>query len=92
MGYQFKEEQPPQAPGALWDISGRYVDYEGARLLKEAILLNSDHLDVKIHRVDTKFVVKTREKKVEDLPETTKTKKKYRKNKKGKKSRQRDES
>ena len=92
MGYRFKEKQPPQEQGPLWDISGRYTDYEGARLLKEALLLNSGHLDVKIHVVSEKFVVKTREKKVEDLPEITKTKKKYRKNKKGKKNRRHDES
>ena len=81
MKYKAKPRQPPQTQGESWDVHGRYSDYLGAKLLKDAIQLNSDHLNVKIHAVNGQFLVKTRPKPIKIDADTKKERKKFRKNK-----------
>jgi len=70
--------------GRQWDIAGKFTTYDGAKLLKERYeLTESERLDIKIHKVKERFVVKTRTK-VEEVESKTK-KQKRRKNKKNKK-------
>ena len=66
MVYGTKQNKPPEEEGPRWDISGRQDTYEGATALKEAIQINSDHLDVKVHKVKGQFVIKTREKPLDE--------------------------
>jgi len=79
--YGRKQNNPPEPEGTRWDISGRQDTYEGATALKEAIQINSDHLDVKVHKVKGQFVIKTREKPLDE--QTTNTRAKSGKKKKG---------
>jgi len=64
--YGRRQNNPPEEEGARWDISGRQDTYEGATALKEAIQINSDHLNVKVHKVKGQFVIKTREKPLDE--------------------------
>ena len=77
------KEDTKHVEGRRWDISGNFATYEGAKLLKERYeLTESERLDIKIHKVKERFVVKTRTKVAEE-PKTQKQKR--RKNKKNKK-------
>ena len=77
------KEDTKHVEGRRWDTSGKFATYEGAKLLKERYeLTESERLDIKIHKVKERFVVKTRTK-VEEEPKTQKQKR--RKNKKNKK-------
>ena len=77
------KEDTKHVEGRRWDTSGTFATYEGAKLLKERYeLTESERLDIKIHKVKERFVVKTRTK-VEEEPKTQKQKR--RKNKKNKK-------
>jgi len=81
------KEDPRHVEGRQWDIAGKFTTYEGAKILKERFeLTESERLDIKIHIVKERFVVKTRTK-VEEVEEVeSKTKKqKRRRNKKNKK-------
>jgi len=70
--------------GRQWDVAGKFATYDGAKLLKERYeLTESERLDIKIHKVKERFVVKTRTKVVEEESKTKKQKR--RKNKKNKK-------
>ena len=70
--------------GRQWDVAGKFTTYDGAKLLKERYeLTESERLDIKIHKVKERFVVKTRTKVVEEESKTKKQKR--RKNKKNKK-------
>jgi hypothetical protein len=77
------KEDTKHVEGRRWDTSGNFATYEGAKLLKERYeLTESERLDIKIHKVKERFVVKTRTK----IEEESKTQKqKRRKNKKNKK-------
>ncbi len=78
------KEDTKHVEGRRWDISGKFATYEGAKLLKERYeLTESERLDIKIHKVKERFVVKTRTKVVEEESKTKKQKR--RKNKKNKK-------
>jgi hypothetical protein len=79
--YGRKEHNPPEEEGLRWDISGRQETFAGAAALKEAIEINSDHLNVKIHKVKGQFVIKTREKPPELKPQKTQSKSKKKKKK-----------
>lgn len=74
MVYGRKENNPPEEEGTRWDVSGRQDTYEGATALKEAIEINSDHLDVKVHKVKGQFVIKTREKPLDEQETSSRTK------------------
>ena len=77
------KETAKHVEGPRWDVSGNFATYEGAKLLKERYeLTESERLDIKIHKVKERFVVKTRAK-VEEESKTQKQKR--RKNKKNKK-------
>ena len=77
------KEDTKHIEGRRWDTSGNFATYEGAKLLKERYeLTESERLDIKIHKVKERFVVKTRTK-AEEEPKTQKQKR--RKNKKNKK-------
>ena len=78
------KEDSKHIEGRQWDIAGKFTTYEGAKLLKEKYeLTENERLDIKIHKVKERFVVKTRTK-VEEVESKTK-KQKRRKNKKNKK-------
>jgi len=80
------KEDTKHVEGRCWDIAGKFTTYEGAKLLKERYqLTESERLDIKIHKVKERFVVKTRTKIEEELESKTKKQKRQRnkKNKKG---------
>lgn len=85
MTYKNREKAPSDEEGPRWDISGRQETYEGAVALKETIEINSDHLNVKIHKVKGQFVIKTREKPPEDIPSDTRPKPRNKKRRKKRK-------
>ena len=59
--------------GRQWDVAGKFATYDGAKLLKERYeLTESERLDIKIHKVKERFVVKTRTKVVEEESKTKK--------------------
>ena len=82
---------PGPMHGKPWKVCGKFTSYEGARILKDGIMLESDEVDLKIRlRADGSYILKMRDKAPSEIaaaPERKKSKKK-----KFRKGRRRDAS